>query len=241
MKLLTSRSNSGFTVVELLIVIVVIALLATITVVAYNGVTEQATAAALKANLKNAAEEIELQKSKDKVYPAKISDFEKGIAGTDTTTYQYTRTNNGFCLMGTSKRENTIMFSVNEQGHFSSDACVVPTVTAGTCFSFNESTHYPGRAIVEYYEREDNQANTPECPKDVIIPATINGITVLRIAEDAFSGSRIRSVEVPATVQEILPTAFMNNPWMTTARVSNSTTISTTPPSFESQVVITRY
>lgn len=236
-----TRLNSGFTIVELLIVIIIIGLLATITVVSYRGVTGQAAQSAVKANLKNAAEEIELQKSKEKVYPAALSNFEKPIAGTDTTTYQYARTNNGFCLMGTSKRDTSIVFSINEQGHFSSEACVMPTVTSASCFSFNASTHFPGRAIVGYFEREDDQANTPECSKDVIIPATIAGVTVLRIAEDAFKGMRIRSVEVPATVQEIHQGAFTNNPWMTTARVSSSTTIETDPPSFESQVVITRY
>lgn len=241
MKMLQTRLNSGFTIVELVIVIIVIGLLATITVVSYGGITGQAAVSAVKANLKNAAEEIELQKSKDKVYPAKLADFEKPIAGTDTVTYQYTRMNNGFCLMGTSKRDASIVFSVNEKGHFSNQPCVIQTVTASSCFSFNESTHFPGRAIVGYYEREGDQANTPECPKDVIIPASINGITVLRIAEDAFKGTRILSVEVPATVQEIHQNAFTDNAWLTKARVSNSTTIETNPSSFEPQVVITRY
>jgi prepilin-type N-terminal cleavage/methylation domain-containing protein len=37
-----SRTNNGFTIVELLIVVVVIAILATITIVSYNGITKRA-------------------------------------------------------------------------------------------------------------------------------------------------------------------------------------------------------
>lgn len=47
------KSLSGFTIVELLIVIVVIAILAAITVVAYNGVQNRANAASVSTALKN--------------------------------------------------------------------------------------------------------------------------------------------------------------------------------------------
>lgn len=46
----TKRAQRGFTIVELLIVIVVIGILAAIVIVAYNGVTQQANAARAQAN-----------------------------------------------------------------------------------------------------------------------------------------------------------------------------------------------
>jgi len=48
------KSRSGFTIVELLIVIVVIAILATISVVAYSGIRDRADAAAVASDLKAA-------------------------------------------------------------------------------------------------------------------------------------------------------------------------------------------
>ena len=51
--------NRGFTIVELLIVIVVIAILAAISIVAYNGVQNRANDSALKSDLRNVANQIE--------------------------------------------------------------------------------------------------------------------------------------------------------------------------------------
>ncbi|MGH7218290.1 MAG: type IV pilin protein [Candidatus Microsaccharimonas sp.] len=52
----------GFTIVELLIVIVVIAILATITIVSYNGITQQSTATVAKQDLHNIATAVEIFK-----------------------------------------------------------------------------------------------------------------------------------------------------------------------------------
>lgn len=55
-------ASKGFTIVELLIVIVVIAILAAITIVSYNGVTNRAADSAVSADLVNIAKKIEQQR-----------------------------------------------------------------------------------------------------------------------------------------------------------------------------------
>ena len=47
--------NHGFTIVELLVVIVVIGILAAITIVSYTGISQRATAASLQSDLDNAS------------------------------------------------------------------------------------------------------------------------------------------------------------------------------------------
>jgi len=62
--------QSGFTIVELLIVVVVIAILAAITIVSYNGITTQANDAAAKSAASTAATKIESYQAKVGNYPA---------------------------------------------------------------------------------------------------------------------------------------------------------------------------
>lgn len=59
----------GFTIVELLIVIVVIGILAAITIVAYNGVQSRAKETSLRSDLTNVAKQIEVFRA-DGDYPA---------------------------------------------------------------------------------------------------------------------------------------------------------------------------
>lgn len=68
-----SRDNSnsaGFTIVELLIVIVVIAILAAITIVAYNGIQSQAKWSRAMTETKSLATQLELYQQKNGAYPA---------------------------------------------------------------------------------------------------------------------------------------------------------------------------
>lgn len=69
------NSTTGFTIVELLIVIVVIAILAAISVVAYTGIQDRALASTVKSDLANLAKKIELAKvdSVDGQYPAALT------------------------------------------------------------------------------------------------------------------------------------------------------------------------
>jgi prepilin-type N-terminal cleavage/methylation domain-containing protein len=63
---------SGFTIVELLIVIVVIGILAAITIVAYNGIQARANAVTLQADLSNAAKKLKLYQVDYGYYPTSI-------------------------------------------------------------------------------------------------------------------------------------------------------------------------
>lgn len=64
------KSRSGFTIVELLIVIVVIAILAAISIVAYNGIQGRATFNKINAELVTMRKFIEMYKAENGTYPS---------------------------------------------------------------------------------------------------------------------------------------------------------------------------
>ena len=64
-----NKSRSGFTIVELLIVIVVIGILAAITIVAYNGIQNKANDSAVKSDLASIGKKFEIYKVENGVYP----------------------------------------------------------------------------------------------------------------------------------------------------------------------------
>jgi len=68
------QKNLGFTIVELLVVIVVIGILASITIVSYVGISQQATAANIKADISQAASKVAIFYADNGIYPTAIDD-----------------------------------------------------------------------------------------------------------------------------------------------------------------------
>lgn len=70
-----TTNSKGFTIVELLIVVVVIAILAAITIVSYNGITTKANASSAKATASTLQKKIELYQASEGRYPAAASEL----------------------------------------------------------------------------------------------------------------------------------------------------------------------
>jgi type II secretion system protein G len=68
------KKRSGFTIVELLIVIVIIGILAAITIVAYNGIQQRARDSARTSDIAGVQKALELYRADNGVYPSVGSD-----------------------------------------------------------------------------------------------------------------------------------------------------------------------
>lgn len=77
----------GFTIVELLIVIVIIGILAAITIVSYIGISKKATEAGLMSDLDGAKRQLELYKTEYGTYPTSIDGNKCPTAPTNDTNY----------------------------------------------------------------------------------------------------------------------------------------------------------
>jgi prepilin-type N-terminal cleavage/methylation domain-containing protein len=85
------KNNTGFTIVELLIVVVVIGILAAIVIVAYNGITNSAHDSAVRSDLGTIGKKLELYKVKNGSYP--IDSAELQAADFTVTKDSYTLVN----------------------------------------------------------------------------------------------------------------------------------------------------
>lgn len=97
------------------------------------------------------------------------------------------------CLLGANIKDEEDLYTV---GYQSTDTSIIPTDSA--CFSFNGANGY-----ISGYDIN--------CPKDVIIPAYINGKKVTTITGYAFKEKGLESVLMPETISYISAGAFMNN------------------------------
>ncbi len=118
--------QSGFTIVELLIVVVVIAILAAITIVAYNGIQNRAVVSKLQSTTSQGLKKIESLKLTDpgNQYPADLVGTGLVAQGSATLTY-FTQGGSSFCFQAS---EQNITYSVSSS---SSQPSEVPCTQNG--------------------------------------------------------------------------------------------------------------
>lgn len=120
-------SRKGFTIVELLIVIVVIGILAAITIVAFNGVTNRAKIASLQTDSENALKSLEAYKyttSASQLYPVDSTAAALKPSGSNVATYTAYNGQNGYCAQFAN---GTNSYYVVAGGSVKSGSCTTTT------------------------------------------------------------------------------------------------------------------
>lgn len=126
--LIQKTLNKGFTIVELLIVIVVIAILAAISIVAYNGIQSRARDNTRLSDIKAIQKALELYKVDNGTYPqTDITDY-SGTCGYGADGYSYTYPVN-----------NTWMKKLVDGKYLAS----VPRPPSNSCASFYQYLYIP--------------------------------------------------------------------------------------------------
>ncbi len=124
------KKSNGFTIAELLIVIVIIAILATLIVVAYNGLQKNAGAAGLKSDLNQAAKQLEIEKIYSGVYPINTDSVKKSKG----TSFQYTSNQSSYCLTASNTYADYFITNVNnipQEGLCPGDTSLLSGAPAG--------------------------------------------------------------------------------------------------------------
>lgn len=131
------QKQAGFTIVELLIVIVVIAILATISIVAYNGIQDRAIASTVKSDIANFAKKIEIAKvdTSDGQYPVTLTQS-MGIKVTKSV-YQTGRWNWYYCLTPDHQNYSLAVVDTKNRGYYQSPTSGITEVTTNVDGTIN--------------------------------------------------------------------------------------------------------
>ncbi len=127
--------QSGFTIVELLIAIVIIGILAAITIVAYNGIQNRAIEASVRSDMVNAGKKLELLKAELTTYPAQTDiGLEEAAIQLNKTNYDIANTATNFLYCGSTTSTNYALVALAKSGK---------TYAYGNARSFSEYTTHP--------------------------------------------------------------------------------------------------
>lgn len=113
-----NKRSTGFTIVELLIVIVIIGILAAITIVAYNGIQERARASSVSSALSQAARKVGAYNAENGTYPSTLATA--GVADSSSVSYQYNTTSSGYCITATN---GTTSYKITESSSPAQGGC----------------------------------------------------------------------------------------------------------------------
>lgn len=152
--------QKGFTIVELLVVVVVIAILAAISIVAYNGIQSAAQESSVKHDMRNIAKQLEIYKVDQGRYPSSTTLQQLGIK-VNKRTY------------GVNPTGATIFYCVNNEGTVFS---VVARVKSSMLLQFLSSTG----ATSEY----SGSGTAPQLCLDSGVPGSVFSVTYTAFTED---------------------------------------------------------
>lgn len=137
------KKQTGFTIVELLIVIVVIAILAAITIVAYNGIQNRAADTAVKSDLRNIASKLAVFNVDNSRYPtaAQLDTLDFKLANTNYAISPTTVMNFTYCYDNISTPTTYAILAMSKSGNAFYISNTSPTTTYTATWTGNTGTN----------------------------------------------------------------------------------------------------
>ena len=196
------KKRNGFTLVELLAVIVVLGVIALIAVpISKNLIDnskEKADNYSIELFLRAFKNEINAQRLNGNFNPS-TCEVNDGIVICEGVQLNIDKSNISGTIFLEDREITYYDLSINDK-YYSLGS------TDERCFDYEVENN--SIKIYDYYDNIDNDSSKTACPRDVIIPSTIDGKKVTVIGEQAFSESDITSLVIPNSVITIEEYAF---------------------------------
>lgn len=176
-----AQKQKGFTIVELLIVVVVIAILAAVTIVAYNGISNRAKASAAASLASQVQKKLELYAVDNaEQYPATLADA--GIDAATAANVQYSTNGSssaaGYCITATQNSSSSYVAKGYEYTTTAPQTLNQTNPSEGVC---------PGHA-------QNNGATTVNLVENPASRSNGNGWNAIASTVGVSSGGRVTSV-----------------------------------------------
>lgn len=129
------QKMAGFTIVELVVVIIVMGILAAIVVALYEGIGTRAYDVSIQSDLENAKTDLELFYKKSSQYPNTETELNSGVGFIESqgNTMTYSKKPYGYCLYGSNpEAENTFMVRSIDQKIVEGNCAPVASLLAGS-------------------------------------------------------------------------------------------------------------
>lgn len=146
--------RSGFTIVELIIVVVVIAILAALVAIGYSSVKKNAVEVSMKSDLSNVESELGFEYKKAGSYPSTLAQINggAGISASGQNQFDYKPTTYGYCItVVNTQTTKKYRIKSNKPSVIDEGACdVVVSTLAGTNLGYLDATGTAARFSNSY-------------------------------------------------------------------------------------------
>lgn len=217
------NTSRGFTIVELLIVVVVIAILAAITIVSYNGISSRAKESSLKTDLSTAVKKLNIEKIDSGSFPATSPDYI-----TDGLSYMGGGT--AFCVSG---EANSKIFRIDENGTVEEGECIatMQSFTPSQCSALATYTGANETALVSLTDSRGGTERTYRVAKladdncwmldNLKLGSTTGTITLTPVDSDVASNFTLPQLITTGTASSDSPQAVGPVPGDTGSSATN--------------------
>lgn len=186
------KHTTGFTIVELLIVIVIIGILAAVTIVAFNGISQRAKEASVLSDARQDASAMRVHYEINGVYPNDCADAGVEVSPDNTLICNVAGDQQSFCLavsrdsftfyvtqdlvQGAGTCSGTVAVSADAVQAFSTGGSHVCAVTGGVAYCWG-------------YNNEGQLGNGTTTPSNTPVPVDTSGVLAGKTVTDISAGS----------------------------------------------------